>query len=85
MTCPGLSRQPTGILYASREGRHLYVNLSLTLSSAFSLLNDLRRKRLSDRLMPLKPAPTPDKYEEKDERDAIGAACAAAVPARRKH
>jgi hypothetical protein len=29
--------------------------------------------------MPLKPAPSPDKYEEKDERDAIAAACAAEV------
>jgi hypothetical protein len=66
-----------GILYASREWRHLFVNLSLTLSSVFLLLKDFRRKRLSGRLMPLKPAPTPDKYEEKDERDAI----AAAVPA----
>jgi hypothetical protein len=81
---PGLSRQRTGFLYASREGRHLFVNLFLTLSSAFPLLNDLRRKRLSGRLMPLKPAPTPDKYEEKDERDANDAACAAAVPVRRK-
>jgi hypothetical protein len=44
--------------------------LSLTLSFAFLLLLDLRRKHLSGRLMPLKPAPTPDKYEEKDEREA---------------
>ena len=34
--------------------------------------------------MPLKLTPTPDKYEEKDERDANDAACAAAVPAQRK-
>jgi hypothetical protein len=33
--------------------------------------------------MPLKPAPSPDKYEKKDEQDAIAAACAA-VPAQRK-
>ena len=81
--CPGLSRQRTGFLYASREDRHLFVNLSLTLSSAFLILKDFRRKRLSGRLMPLKPAPTPDKFGKKTEQDAIGAACAAAVPARR--
>jgi len=33
--------------------------------------------------MPLKLTPTPDKYEEKDERDAIAAACAADGPAQR--
>jgi hypothetical protein len=53
-------------LYASGEGRHVFVNLSLTLSSAFLLLKDLRRKRLSGRLTPLQPAPTLDKYEEKN-------------------
>ena len=53
------------LLYTSGDCRRLLVNLSLTLSSAFPLLKDLRRKRLSGGLMPLKPAPTPDKYEEK--------------------
>jgi hypothetical protein len=71
-------------LYTSGDCRRLFVNPSLTLSSAFLLLKNFRRKRLSGRLMPLKPAPTPDKYEEKDERDAIAAACAAAAPAQRK-
>jgi hypothetical protein len=71
-------------LYASGECRHQLVNLFLTLSSAFLILKDFRRKRLSEMLMPLEPAPTPDKYEEKDERDAIAAACAAAVLAARR-
>ena len=44
---PGL--RPTG-LYASCEWRHLFVNLSLTLSSAFLLLKDLQRNRLAGRL-----------------------------------
>jgi len=51
----------------------------LTLSSAFLILKDCRRKRLSGRLMPLKPASTPDKYEE----NAVRAAIAAAIPAAR--
>jgi hypothetical protein len=74
-----------GILYAQCEWRHLFVNLSLTISSAFSLLKDLRRNRLSGRLMPLNPAPTPDKYEEKTARDAIGTGCADGAPAQRMH
>jgi hypothetical protein len=79
---PGL--RPTGILYACCEWGPAFVNLSLTLSSVFPLLKDLRRNRLSSRLMPPNPAPTPDKYEEKTRQDAIATACAAAVPARRK-
>jgi len=59
------------------------VNLVLTLSSAFPILKDFRRKRLSGGLTPLKPALTPDKYEENDVRDAIAAACAADGPAAR--
>ncbi|MGB7915679.1 MAG: hypothetical protein WCF79_10350, partial [Rhodomicrobium sp.] len=47
-------------MYTSGDWRHLLVNLSLTLSSAFFILKDLRRKRLSGRLMPLKPAPILD-------------------------
>jgi hypothetical protein len=57
------------------------VNLFLTFSSAFLILKDFLRKRLTGGLTPLKPAQTPDKYEENDERNAIAAACAAAVPA----
>ena len=45
---PGL--HPTGILYASCVWRHLCVNLSLTVSSAFLLLKDPRRNRLAGRL-----------------------------------
>jgi hypothetical protein len=60
------------------------VNLFLTLSSAFLILKDFLRKRLSGGLTPLKPTPTPDKYEENDERNAIAAARAAAVPAQRR-
>jgi hypothetical protein len=68
-------------LYTTGDCRHLFVNLFLTLSSAFLILKDFRRKRLSGRLTLLKPAPTPDKYEEKDELDAIAVACAAAIRA----
>jgi hypothetical protein len=71
-------------LYASGERRHLFVNLSLTLSSAFPILKDCRRKRLSGRLTPLKPASTPDKYGKKDVRDAVGAARAYSVTAKLK-
>jgi hypothetical protein len=60
-------------LYTNCEWRRRLVNLSLTLSSAFPLLKDLRRNRLSGRLMPLNPAPTPDKYEKKTARDAVAA------------
>jgi hypothetical protein len=60
-------------LYAFGEWRRLFVNLSLTVSSAFLLLKDLRRNRLIGRLTQLQPAPTPDKYEEKRLRDAIAA------------
>jgi hypothetical protein len=62
-----------GILYTSGDWRHLLVNLSLTLSSAFLILKDLRRKRLSGRLMPLKPTLILDKYGENTERHAIPA------------
>jgi hypothetical protein len=72
-------------LYAFGDFRHLFVNPPLTLSLAFLLLKDLRRKRLSGGLMPLKSAPTPDKYEEKIARDAIGAGCADGVPGGRGH
>ena len=44
--------------------RRLLVNLSLTLSSAFLILKDLRRKRLSGRLMLLKAAQLLDKYDK---------------------
>jgi hypothetical protein len=44
-----------------------------TCLSAFLLLKDLRRNRLIGRLTPHKPAPTPDKYEEKCRRDPIAA------------
>ena len=37
-------------LYASGVCRHLLVNLSLTISSAFLLLKDLQRNRLAGRL-----------------------------------
>jgi hypothetical protein len=57
------------------------VNLSLTLSSVFLILKDLRRNRLANGLTRLKPAPTLDKYGKNTERDAIAAACAAALPA----
>jgi hypothetical protein len=60
-------------LYAFGEWWRLFVNLALTVSSAFLLLKDLRRNRLVGRLTQLQPAPTPDKYEEKYLRDAIGA------------
>jgi hypothetical protein len=71
-------------LYASGEGRHVFVNLSLTLSSAFLLLKDLRRKRLSGRLTPLQPAPTLDKYEEKNRSRRHRRAGAPAVPVVRR-
>jgi hypothetical protein len=51
-----------------------FVNLSLTLSSAFPRLKDLLRNRLDGRLTRLHPTPTPDKYEENAERDVVAAA-----------
>jgi hypothetical protein len=75
---------PTGILYTSCEWRHVLVNLSLTFACAFLLLKDLQRNRLAGRLMKFQRAPTLDNSRENTEQDAIAAACAAAVPARRK-
>jgi hypothetical protein len=70
-------------LYASGEWRHLFVNLFLTISSAFPLLKDLRRNRLAVRLTWLQPAPTLDKSGKNTGRNAIAAASGAAVsPAR---
>jgi 3-Oxoacyl-[acyl-carrier-protein (ACP)] synthase III C terminal len=71
-------------LYASCECRYRLVNLSLTLSSAFLLLKDFHRNRLAGRLTRLQPAPTLDKSGKNTERDAVAAACAAAVPAARR-
>jgi ribosome biogenesis protein Tsr3 len=71
-------------LYASIGWRHLFINLSLTLSSAFRILRDLRRKRLYGRLMPLKSAPNPDKYGKKDELNAVGAPRAYSVTVKLK-
>jgi hypothetical protein len=50
-----------------------FVNLSLTFSSFFLLLMDLRRNRLDGRLTRLRPAPTLDKYGENTVRDAVAA------------
>jgi hypothetical protein len=71
-------------LYATCEWRHLLVNLSLTLSSAFLVLEDLRRNRPAVRLTRLHPAPTLDKSGKNTERNAIAAACDAAVSTARK-
>jgi hypothetical protein len=51
----------------------IFVNLSLTLSSAFLLLKDCQRNRLAGRLTQLKPTPTFDKYGKNAERDAVAA------------
>jgi hypothetical protein len=61
-----------------------FVNLSLTFSSDFLLLMDLRRNRLDGRLTRLQLAPTSDKYEEKDRSRRRRRAWAAAVLAQRK-
>jgi hypothetical protein len=73
--------QTEGHLNARWVWRPLFVNLSLTLSSVFLILKDLRRNRLANRLTRLKPAPTLDKYGKNTERDALAAVCAAALPA----
>jgi hypothetical protein len=64
-------------LYASCEWWHL----ALTFSSAFLLLKYLQRNRLAGRLTQLKPAQAIDYKRKNTERDAIAAACAAAVSA----
>jgi hypothetical protein len=71
-------------LYANCEWRHLFVNLSLTLSSALLTQKDLQRNRLAGGLTRAEPTPALDNCGETTERDAIAAACAAAVPAARK-
>jgi hypothetical protein len=71
-------------LYASAEWQHLFVNLSLALSSAFLLLKDLQRNRLAGRLTQLSPLQTLHNCGKNIEADAIPAACAAAVLAERK-
>ena len=55
------------------NGGMRFVNLSLTLVSAFLLLKDLQRNRLDARLTQLKPLIIMAKMTE---RDAIAAACA---------
>jgi hypothetical protein len=66
-------------LYTSGEWRHLFVNLSLTLSPVFPLMKDLHRNRLASRLTWLQPTPTLDKSGKNTGRNAIAAACGAAV------
>ncbi len=55
------------------NGGMWFVNLSLTLVTAFLLLKDLQRNRLDARLTQLKPLIIMVKSTE---RDAIAAACA---------
>ena len=62
----------------------LFVNVSLTFAPDFLLLMDLRRNRLDGWLTRLQPAPTPNKYREKDRLRRHRRTCAAAFPAARK-
>jgi len=68
---PGAAeRRLRGYLYASSDWRHLFVNLSLTLTPAFLHLKDLRRKRLAGGLTRLQPAPILDKSGKNTEQGA---------------
>jgi hypothetical protein len=57
-------------LYASSDWRHLFVNLSLTLTPVFLLLKDLQRNCLAGRLTRLQPALIPDKSGKNTGRGA---------------
>ena len=60
-----LASRLSGILYASGECRHLFVNLSLTLASLFLILKDLQRNLLAGGLTRASARSNPYIYEEK--------------------
>jgi hypothetical protein len=73
----------SGILYAIWRMSAYACQAVLTISSAFLILKDLQRKRLAVRLTKAPTRPTPIFTKKNIGRDAIAAACAAAVPALR--
>ena len=76
---PMFFMHPPNLNHLAVESEPFFINMSLTFSSAFRLLNDGRRNRLASRLTAAHPAPTLDNCGKNAERNAIVAACAAAV------
>jgi hypothetical protein len=75
---------PGASLYASSDWRHLFVNLSLTLTPAFLHLKDLRRNRLAGRLTRLQPASILDKSGKNTDRGASLSTAPQLFPAARR-